>query len=138
MTNTKDKGDTTKGVRDTSRDKHPERVPSGDKHYDESFDYTELFNDDGSVSDLPARAVAAREAARAATPANDVKPLDHSIGTPAWVEENTPEHMHSDGGSTVAPEAESVEGIALMDQQANANADRHGHDPVVVHGKGKK
>ena len=75
----------------------------------------ENVNEDGSVSDFGAKAAAERALRNANSTPNEASPDDHSVGTPAWVEENTPKDWHSDGGNTIAKEAPSVREQAGMD-----------------------
>lgn len=65
-------------------------------------------NEDGSVSDNTAKRYLKELIRNSNTSASERLAADHRMGTPAWMEENSPEHMHSDGGSTLAPEMGSV------------------------------
>jgi len=58
------------------------------------------YDEDGNVVDVAARRRLAREREMANTAPNDRAAADHSLGTPAAIEEQTADHIHSDGGPT--------------------------------------
>lgn len=59
------------------------------------------YDEDGGVVDVAAQRRLAREREAASVAPNDRAAADHSMGTPAERDENTPEHLHSDGGPTL-------------------------------------
>jgi hypothetical protein len=59
------------------------------------------FDEDGAVVDVAARRRLAREREAAQVAPNDRAAADGSLGTPAEREEQTPDHIHSDGGPTL-------------------------------------
>ena len=83
----------------------------------------DAMNEDGSVSDRAAQRFLARQRALAATAPNDRVTDDHTVGTPQWWEENSPENMHSDGGPTLAPEGDALESAqSLLDDEEKVDA----------------
>lgn len=93
-------------------------IQERDERYAEHSRSSEMrpnnMNEDGSVSDPGAQAAAERALRNATVPPNEREADDHSVGTPAWMEQNSPPHMHSDGGSTLVPEGSSVREQAGM------------------------
>jgi hypothetical protein len=62
----------------------------------------EAMNEDGSIRDKAAQDFLDRQIAMASTRPNERRADDHRVGTPQWMEEHSPENMHSDGSSTLA------------------------------------
>lgn len=89
-------------------------------------------NDDGSVTDTAAQAFLERQLRHSATAPNDRRTDDHTVGTAQWREENSPDNMHSDGGSTLAyddPDAKDYdEELGVKDKIAKIEADRNKKD----------
>lgn len=77
-------------------------------------------NEDASVNDVTAQRKADQLAANADILPKDRLPADHSAGTPADIDKNTPDNVHSDGGPSVFTDEQAApladlepEGITL-------------------------
>lgn len=75
--------------------------------------YPESMNEDGSVNDVGAQKLLEEQQLRSDTSPNDRATPDGSAGNPQWLEDHSPEYMHSDGGPTLHAEPGTYEPEAV-------------------------